>query len=58
MDTQYGFSDISFLQALARARALEAADIEAARKAYPNPLPIIGMKATAKPFYAAPAPMV
>ena len=58
MDTQYGFSDISFLQALARELPVEAADIEAARKAYPNPLPVIGMKATAKPFYAAPAPMV
>lgn len=56
--TQYAFNEETFKNALANARAREAADIAEAARIWPQEPRIIGLKAPSKKFYAAPAPMV
>ena len=56
MDTQYGFTDVTFAQALKRAQEENAADLRAAKESFPAELPIVGMRAPAKPVYVKPYP--
>jgi hypothetical protein len=54
---QYGFTDATFAQAIKRAQEENAADLRAAKESFPAEVPIVGMRAPAKPVYANPYPM-
>jgi hypothetical protein len=54
---QYGFTDVTFAQALKRAQEGNAADLRAAKESFPAEAPIVGMRAPAKPVYAKPYPL-